>query len=120
VCVNACFQVFHQDFAEKKRLGQDFLVSDKIVEHTEEPLVLYRRQEFKLVWPMSNRETVTIRGGRQVGDKFVQFETSVDHPHHPIQGFVTSCSRSVLSTILCCQILRCELWCARAALCLRR
>jgi hypothetical protein len=79
-------EVFNQDEKEKKRLGQDFLVKDTILEQLDEFLV-FRRQEFKLVWPMTNRETVTIRGGRKLADgKYVQFETSVEHPKYPVQS----------------------------------
>ncbi len=56
-------EVFHQDFHEKKRLGQDFLVSDEVLEQLEshpENMILVRRQEFKLVWPMSNRVCVIV------------------------------------------------------------
>jgi hypothetical protein len=80
-------EVFHQDLAEKKRLGQDFLVADNVFEKlSDDGLTVLRRQEFKLVWPMSNRETVTARGGRKWQDKWVQFECSVEHPKYPVQS----------------------------------
>ncbi len=78
-------EVFSQDLAEKRRLGQDFLVDDRVLEDLGDMTVL-RRQQFKLVWPISDRETVTARGGRKWQDKWVQFECSIDHPDYPVQS----------------------------------
>lgn len=84
-------EVFNQGLEEKRRLGQSFLVEDHIIEEltcdpeSAERAVL-RRQQFKLVWPISNRETVVVRGGRLWDGKWVQFETSVDHPQYPVQS----------------------------------
>jgi Zn finger protein HypA/HybF involved in hydrogenase expression len=78
-------EVFNQDLAEKKRLGQDFLVADHVIVEIGEMTVL-RRQQFKLVWPISDRETITARGGRKWQDKWVQFECSVEHPKYPVQS----------------------------------
>ena len=55
-----------QTFEDKKALGQDFLVKDHIVEQIDhdEHDMLVRCQEYKLVWPMANRQSLTARGGK--------------------------------------------------------
>merc|ERR1711991_857151 len=83
-------EVFGQTLEAKKALGQDFLVDDRVletIEHDEHDMVV-RKQEFKLKWPLHNRQSLTARGGKLVDTEkgtWVQWETSIDHPEHPEQ-----------------------------------
>lgn len=82
--------VFGQNLEEKRRLGQDFLLEDHEIEKVEhEHDLVLRRQVYKLVWPMSHRESVCARGGKALGDgRYLQWETSISHPDYPEQSSV--------------------------------